>query len=54
MLTSMHVFLLTLCVVYLVVVIDKLQGESGVGQLHSLQQGTIGRLTRLQCSLTPV
>lgn len=40
--------------IYLVVVIDELQGESGVGQLHGLQQGSIGRLTRLQRSLTPV
>lgn len=39
---------------YLIVVIDELQGESGVGQLHGLQQGSIGRLARLQRSLTPV
>lgn len=42
------------CVIYLVVVIDELQRESGVGQLHGLQQRSIGRLTRLQCPLTPV
>ena len=43
-----------LSAIYLVVVIYELQGESGVGQLHGLQQGSIGRLARLQRSLTPV
>lgn len=43
-----------LCETYFIVVIDELQGESGVGQLQSFQQSSIGRLTRLQRALTPV
>lgn len=43
-----------LIVAYLVLVINELQGELGVGQLHGLQQGPVGRLASLQGSLTPV
>lgn len=39
--------------IHLVVVIDKLQGESGVRQLHGLQQDSIRGLAGLQGSLTP-
>lgn len=47
------VYSVCVCVTDLVVVIDKLKGESGVGELHCLQQGPVGGLSRLQCSLTP-
>lgn len=39
---------------YLVLVVDELQGELGVGQLHGLQQGAVRRLASLQGPLTPV
>lgn len=39
--------------IYLVIVVDELQGESGVGQLHGFQQGPIRGLTRLHRSLPP-
>lgn len=42
----------TVC--YLVFVIDELQSKSGIGQLHGLKQGSIGRLARLQRTLAPV
>lgn len=51
-LISLNVNCFSMCV-YLIVVIDELQRESGAGQLHGLQQGSIGRLTGLQRSLTP-
>ena len=53
--SQFHFQLSELCMrvlVYLVVIIDELQGKSCVGQLHGLQQGSVWRRARLQRSLT--